>query len=150
MKTAQIFLLFSLMAGILLPFQGAINGLLSQSLKHPLQATLVSFTCGVLAIVLILLFIQPEIPKWTTLKTLPWYLFAGGVLGVIFVTAALLSVPKIGATNFLAALLLGQMIGSVIIDHFGILKVPVQPISLIRVIGIVVIAIGMWLVQQKG
>jgi transporter family-2 protein len=150
MKAAQLFLVFSVLAGVLIPFQGALNGLLSQSMKHPLQATLISFGGGVLALLIILLFIQPDVPKWSTIKSLPCYLFVGGILGVIFVTAALLSVPKIGATNFLAAVLLGQMIGSLIIDQFGILQVPVQPITIKRVIGIVVIAIGVWLVQQKG
>ncbi len=150
MKATQLFLVFSVLAGVLVPFQSAINGLLSQSMKHPLQATLISFAGGVLALLIILLVIQPDIPKWAEIKGLPWYLFIGGVLGVVFVTSALLSVPRIGATNFLGAVLLGQVIGSLIIDQFGLLQVPVQPITIKRIVGIIAIGIGVWLVQQKG
>lgn len=150
MKSEQLYLLLSVTAGMLIPFQGAINGLLSQSMKHPLQATLISFTGGVAALMVVLLFIQPDLPKWTEVKNLPWYLFIGGVLGVFFVTSALLSVPKIGATSFLAASLLGQMVGSLLIDQFGVLNVPVHTVNLKRIVGVVLIAAGMWLVQQKN
>lgn len=150
LKNTQLFIILAVIAGMLVPLQGALNGTLGQTLKHPLQATLISFVGGVIAVGVLLLFVHPNLPKWDILKTLPWYLFIGGFLGAVFVTSALLAVPKIGATSFLAASLLGQMIGSLVIDHFGLLNVPVHQIDLKRIGGILLIGFGMWLVNQKS
>jgi len=148
MKVNQLFILLAAFAGIWVAFQGAINGLLARQLSHPLQATFVSFLGGTLVIALILVFLQPEIPSGTTLKRIPWYLYTGGAMGVFFVTVALLSVPRIGATQFLAAILAGQVVGALLIDHFGLLEVPVQHISWKRIGGVLLIVIGVFLTQR--
>lgn len=59
-----------------------------------------------------------------------------------------LSVQRIGGTAFLAAMLTGQMAGALILDHFGLFNVPVQPISVSRLAGIVLLALGVYLVQR--
>lgn len=146
--STQWFLIISFAAGILIPYQTAINGLLSRYLQHPLQATLFNFIGGALFLSLLLLSIQPTLPSLDSLRRVPWYLFCGGVLGVEFVTASLLAVPRIGGTAFLAAMLTGQMAGALILDHFGLLNVPVQPISVSRLAGIVLLALGVYLVQR--
>lgn len=145
---AQFFLLISVAAGMLIPYQAAINGLLSRSLQHPLQASAVNFLGGAVFLVLLLLYLQPALPAAESLRKIPWYLYCGGIMGVLFVTASLIAVPQIGGTAFLAAMLTGQMVGAVILDHFGLLNVPVQPVSLSRIAGIGMLALGVYLVQR--
>lgn len=143
-----VFLLLSLIAGMLVPFQAAINGLLSRYLHHPLQASMVNFIGGALFLILLLLYLQPTLPSADNLRRVPWYLYIGGILGVVFVTVSLLSVPRIGGTAFLAAMLTGQMTAALLLDHFGLFNVPVQPVSLSRIAGVGMLALGVYLVQR--
>lgn len=147
-SSTQWFLVVSFAAGMLIPYQAAINGLLSSHLEHPLQASLFNFIGGALFLSLLLLLIQPALPAFDTLRRIPWYLFAGGVLGVLFVTASLLAVPRIGGTAFLALMLTGQMMGALILDHFGLFEVPVQPVTVSRIAGVMLLGLGVYLVQR--
>lgn len=146
--SAQFFLLLSFAGGFLIPYQAAINGLLSKYLQHPLQASAVNFLGGAAFITLILLYLQPALPAVDNLRRVPWPLFCGGILGALFVTASLLSVPRIGGTAFLAAMLAGQMVGAMVMDHYGLLNVPEHPISLTRIAGIATLVLGVYLVQR--
>ena len=148
MKSSTLFIVLSLAAGLVIPLQGALNGILGKQMNHPLQATFISFLGGVFFLFILLIVINPDLPTWSMLKSNPWYIYTGGFLGVIFVTMALLSVPVIGAGNFLAAALTGQMVGAIIIDHFGILNVPVQPITWTRALGILFLFVGVYLVKR--
>lgn len=141
------FLILSIIAGALVPYQAAINGMLNKYMSNPLQASLVNFLGGAVFVVVLLLFLRPDVPAVDTLGRIPWYLYFGGLLGVCFVTIALLSVPRIGGTAFLAAMLTGQMAGAMLMDHFGLLGVPVHPISMTRLAGITLLGVGVWLVQ---
>ncbi|MCS3902047.1 transporter family-2 protein [Methylohalomonas lacus] len=143
-----VFLLISVGAGMLVPYQAAMNGLLSKYLHHPLQASAINFVGGALFLAVILLCLQPALPAAESLRKIPWYLFFGGMLGVLFVTGSLLAVPQIGGTAFLAAMLTGQMAGAVILDHFGFFDVPVQSVSLTRLGGLLLLALGVYLVQR--
>jgi len=146
--TSHWFLVISLGAAFVIPYQAAVNGLLSRHLTHPLQASLCNFLGGAVFLSLLLLVIQPSLPAFDSLRRVPWYLYGGGILGVLFVTASLLAVPRIGGTAFLAAMLTGQMVGALILDHYGLLNVPVQPISASRIAGIGLLALGVYLVQR--
>lgn len=150
MSTAstQVFVFFSFAAGMLVPFQAAMNGLLSRSLNHPLQAAMVNFIGGAALILILLLFLQATLPTMDGLRRIPWYLYIGGILGVVFVTVSLLAVPRIGGVAFLAAMLTGQMTAALILDHFGLFEVPVQPVSLSRITGVGLLALGVYLVQR--
>lgn len=146
--STQLFLFISFAGGLLIPYQAAINGLLSKYMQHPLQASAVNFLGGAVFIMVILLYIQPVLPAMDSLRRIPWYLFCGGILGALFVTASLLAVPRIGGTAFLAAMLAGQMVGALVMDHFGLLNVPEHPISLTRLAGIAMLVLGVYLVQR--
>lgn len=146
--SAQFFLLISFAGGLAIPYQAAINGLLSKYLHHPLQASAVNFVGGAVFIALLLLYLQPALPAMDNVRKIPWYLFCGGILGAFFVTAALIAVPRIGGTTFLAAMFTGQMVGAVIMDHYGLLNVSAHPVSLTRIAGIGLLAAGMYLVHR--
>ena len=148
MKSNFLFILLAFFIGFMPPVQGALNSLLNQYLKHPLQATFINFTFGVLVLVVLLLAFNISFPSIQVLKQTPWYLMIGGAMGVIFVSSIIVLIPKIGATNLLAAAIVGQLVMSVIIDHKGWLKVPVHEINIYRVVGVVLLIAGIFLVQK--
>lgn len=148
MKHNFLFIILAVLIGGIAPIQGGINSQLGKLLNHPMQATFISFLGGVLTILILLLIININFPAAAEMKKIPWYLYIGGVFGVVFVTVVIVLMPKIGATNLVVAIIVGQLVMSVIVDHFGLLKVPVHEISWTRLVGIVLLILGVFLVQK--
>ena len=146
MKIALVSL--ALVLGTLIAVQGSINANLGRSLNHPLQAAMVNFLVGGAVLVMINLFIKAPFPDWPAIKSIPTYLFIGGVLGAIFVSMAIILIPRIGVANTLGAALVGQLIMSVIIDHFGWLGAQAQSLSPARIAGVALLLAGLYLVQK--
>ena len=119
----------ALFAGGIIPIQGAVNARLGQLLRHPLQATFISFLGGLIGVMLLLACIRPPLPTKDTISGTPLYLYSGGLFGVIFVTTVLMLIPRIGVATMLATAITGQLIVSLVIDHFGWLNVPVAPVT---------------------
>jgi transporter family-2 protein len=101
----------------------------------------------VVLIVTILVFPTPA-----NLRQLPgpsqWYLYLGGALGVIILASTIFLVPKIGAAETFTAIVAGQLTLAVVVDHFGLLSVPRVEISLLRIAGIALVAVGAYLVVR--
>lgn len=145
-------LLLAAACATVIPFQAIINGRLGQMVAHPLLAALVSFGCGTIALTAIVLATTPgwpRLPADLNWSDIPPYLFTGGLLGAVFVTLVLVLVPRIGAANVLAAGIVGQLLMSVVIDHFQILGVPHSPISAAKLAGCGLLIAGMLLIQRS-
>jgi len=148
MYTKYLLVGIALIIGGLLSVQGSINSHLGGFLKHPLQAAFVNFFVGTIALFVLNIILKTEIPGIKELSRVPLYLFFGGLLGAIYVTSAVVLIPKIGVTSMLAASIAGQLIISSIIDHFGFFNVPMHPISIGRMAGIVLLATGIFFIQR--
>ena len=145
-----IFLLLALCVGGLLPVQGAINAHLGKSLNHPLQATFISFFGAILFLIILLVALNPPLPSVSQLKSTPAFYFTGGIYGVIFVTTILMLAPRIGIANTLVATIIGQLIISVILDHFGVFGLLRHPVNGFRLLGCVGLMISLYLIQKSG
>ncbi len=143
-----IYTLIVLFIGCFLAVQGSINTQLTTYLKHPLQGALVNFLVGTIALVGLNLVFKTQVPDWGHIKTAPIYLFLGGCLGAIFVSSVIFFIPKIGVTTVLAASIAGQLIAASIIDHFGFFGISVQQITAGKIIGIVLLLGGIFLIQK--
>ena len=149
MKT-QYMLIASVMAGGLLTLQGVVNSHLGKLLQHPLHASFISFLVGVATISLALLAFRASFPKVSDMSAVPWYLYIGGALGVVYVTAVLLFVPKLGAASVIMAVFLGQMAASLAIDHFALFGVPQIRLSMVRISGCAMMMAGLYLIQLRS
>ncbi len=143
-----IYTIIVLCIGCFLAIQGSINTQLTSFLKHPFQGALVNFIVGTFCLIGLNFIFKTQVPEWETVKTTPWYLFVGGVLGAIFVSSVIFFIPKIGVTTVLAASIAGQLIASSIIDHYGFFGVPTHSISLGRILGILLLLSGIFLIQK--
>ncbi len=143
------FITITFLFGCILPMQGAINTRLATYVQHPLWSSFISFSVGVTTLSSLLFILRIPAPAFSQLSQIPWYLWLGGVLGSIFITSVIYIVPHIGIANFLAAAIAGQLIGSIVIDHFGILNLPVQPLGIQRVIGALFLLIGVYIIQKS-
>ena len=149
MNQNWIFLLLALMAGTLMPTQAAVNNKLSTFVEHPLLAVLISFIVGTLS--LFVYTVASGIPlshSLTSLKNAPFIAWTGGLIGALYLTSVVFLIPRLGVALTFSIIIAGQMLITVVIDHFGFLGVPVHSINLQRLFGIFLIAIGVILVRR--
>lgn len=145
-----ILIIAAVVVGTLMPFQAGINAELTRFVRHPFLAAFTSFFIGTVALGIILLGHGTSGEHFRRLLDAPPKLFLGGVLGALFVASSIYFIPRMGATVMIAALVAGQLLMSVLIDHYGWLNLPVLPISITRIIGIVLLFAGVLLVVRKG
>lgn len=144
-----IAVIIGLAAGCLLGTQPSVNGQLGRSLEHPLQATLISFASGT-AIVLVITLLGGSFPPTFVIppRELPWWIWFGGAIGVIMVTTSLILVPKVGSLPWFAAVMTGQTLAALCLDHFGLLGNPKTPTSLLRLLGVALLVAGVIVIVQ--
>lgn len=137
----------AVVAGFLLPFQAGANARLSTSLPDRLQAAVVSFAVGLLALV-VLALAKAGVP--TSVKPgLPWWAWIGGLMGAAYVASAVYIAPRLGVVALLVLGLVGQAAGSILVDHFGLMGLPTREMTPGRIIGLLVVLAGSWLVIRK-
>ncbi|MDO8882877.1 DMT family transporter [Pseudotabrizicola sp.] len=133
-------ILVILLGGGALAVQAPLNGALGRTLGSALPAAAVSFAVGFIAL-LVLSFASVGNP-FARLGAVPLWQWAGGFLGAYYVWSVAWGVPMLGVVTAMAALVLGQMAGALLLDAVGAFGVPVQPISLTRVLAVVLVAAG--------
>lgn len=142
-------ILIAIFVGGLVPLQSSINAMLGGFMKTPLAATFINFFGGTIIVAVVVAFLfRNEIPTFAELKQIPWYLFFGGILGATFVTTIVMLTPKIGVTNMLVGAMVGQIIISILFDHFGWMNLTPHPISWQRLVGVVFLIVGVLLTQK--
>ena len=138
-------------AGACLATQAGVNAQLGRYLGHPLWATFVSFAVGTLVIVPLLLIWRVPVPGLSSAINGPWWIWTGGAIGVIFVTAALVLAPQTGIAAFLAAMIAGQLVASLLIDHYGLVGLAIRPLTIGRAVGAALMIAGVLVMQfQRG
>lgn len=145
----NIFLLFlALLAGAMMPTQAATNNKMAVVTGSPILAAFLSFLVGTVALLVCVVASGTPMTSFASIKEAPPIAWAGGLFGAFFVTAAVLLVPRLGVAMTFSALIAGQMLVTLIIDHYGLLGVPVREVNLARVGGILLISAGVILIRR--
>ena len=127
--------------------QAPINSMLGRSVGT-FAAASVSFIVGTIALVLITLLVGGGFGDIGEARHLSWYYLMGGLLGAVYVTTALVAVRELGAGGVTAATIAGQLSLSLVIDQLGILGVDKQAITWQRVLGVLLLALGTFLIVR--
>lgn len=111
-----IMILFTLLGGITLSAQSAINGTFSRK-AGTIETTLLTFVTGTMVLAIIILFFGQgdifaifEVPVWQ---------LSAVFLGVLFLLFNVFAVPKIGVIATTITVIFGQLVSGIAIDHFG-------------------------------
>ncbi len=142
--------LFGSISGLLLACQPGVNGVLAGLLKHKLHASLTSFTVGLSCSILACLVIAKSLPKPSDYAGAPWWAFTGGAMGAFLVTASLILAPRVGGGTWLGILVVSQLTGAVVLDHFGLVGYPLRPANWVRIVGVALMIGGVVLVIRGG
>ncbi|WP_235846576.1 DMT family transporter [Neobacillus drentensis] len=137
------YLLLAIIGGTLIGTQAGINGVLGKRIGV-IEGSFVSFFIGTIILLLLAIFLgKGDLIKVTSVPK--WQLF-GGVLGAGYVTIMVAVVPRIGVASAITAVIVGQLLISVTLDHFGIfIKQPI-PIDWYRITGLILLLISLLLI----
>jgi transporter family-2 protein len=140
-----------LAAGAVLPVQGAVNAQLRADLDQPLAAGTLSFVVATAAMAVALFtalaVARTPRPRMDGLGLLPWWGWLGGLVGATYVTSVFLLIPEIGVAPTIALTVAGQQLASLLVDRYGLLRLPRRAISTVRLAGVVLLLAGVGLIQ---
>ena len=141
-------MLLAVSAGISIVVQQALTANLRTALGSAAWSGFMSYFIGIICMAALAISLQDPIPSLATAARIPWWSWSGGLFGAIFIALGIFLLPQLGAATFFALLIAGQMIGSMAFDHFGLLGVPVHPISTVRVAGAALLVGGVVLIRM--
>ena len=127
--------------------QAPTNAKMMTAVGSPVNAAFVSFAVGTAALGILAVLFQAR-PDMAAARNLPWYAWVGGLYGAIFVVAAAWGVPRLGVATTIRMMVAGQLLLSVVLDQFGAMGMPKQPISWGRVAGVLMVLGGVLLVRR--
>ena len=134
--------------GGLVAIQAPINSGLGRSVGS-FQAAFISFAIGTTLLCVIAALAKGGLGQIGEIRTVSWYSLLGGVLGAAYVTTVLVTVRTLGAGGLTAATVSGQLTASVLVDQFGLLGVEKSPITLLKVVGVLLLAAGTYLIVRE-
>ena len=137
-----------LLIGGLLPVQTGVNAELRTVLGHPIATALVSFGVGTVSLLVAVLWLRIPVPLAEAWSQTAWWQWSGGLMGAIYIAAVVVLAPRLGAGTLIAAVVGGQMLASLILDHFGWVGFPEHPISGLRLLGAALVMLGVALIQR--
>jgi transporter family-2 protein len=88
------------------------------------------------------------VPSRDTLAAIPWWAWFGGLLGAFYVAISTIVAAELGASSLLALVIAGQLAMALVIDNYGWLGLPVNPLTWTRVLGVALLGAGVWLVAR--
>ena len=137
MLTVQNFLvtLLALAAGASFVVQQAVNSNLRIELGSAWWAGFVSYLGGTIVMLIMVVLMREPFLSSNMISRSTWWSWTGGIFGAIYIAISILLLPRIGAFTIVALIVVGQLVTSLIFDHFGILNVPLYPITFTRVLG---------------
>lgn len=135
-------------AGVLVGMQAPVNSRLGRGLGN-VQAATFSFVVGALALALISSLFYGGLGSFGSVGKMPWWTLIGGLLGAVYVTVAILTVRTLGVSGLTATVITGQLTAAVVIDRFGLLGIARQSIGVERIVGLVLLVVGVLLVVRK-
>lgn len=142
----------ALIAGAVLPVQGAVNALLRHDLGGaPFAVGAISFFVATLAMAAVMLVVlalrKTPSPNIGGVQTMPWWGWLGGVAGATYVTTVFTAIPVIGAAAAVGFTVAGQQIASVFVDRYGWFRLPQRPVSGLRLVGVVLLLAGVAVIK---
>ncbi len=136
--------------GVFLAVQAAFNTQLGSITKQPVLAVIASSVVSIVLGIVFILFLNKETIQLPLLKEVSWYLWIiGGVFSMIGISLYFYTIPKLGISKMITLGLCGQLIFSVIAGRYGWLNLPIEPITIKKIIGIISMLAGIILINSK-
>ncbi|MEJ5053591.1 DMT family transporter [Sphingobacterium sp. MYb382] len=149
MKNDIIYLGLALLTGALIPIQAATNATFSKSVGHPFITGLMVFLVGLIGMLVFVIASRTALPNPKQLMSAPLSGYLGGIIVATYVIMITVLTPRLGVGASIGLIVTGQIICAVTIDHFGLFNMAVRTMSMSRSIGLVLMALGVYLVMRR-
>ncbi|MHA6326032.1 DMT family transporter [Roseivivax sp. CAU 1753] len=134
------------LAGIGIPLLAALNAALGIRMASPAAAALILFMVAFAATATVLLVTGPG--ALARAAGAPRHLFLAGLFVAFYVLTVTYIAPHFGVGNAVFFVLIGQLVSAALIDQFGLFGARPSPLTLTRMTGITVMALGVWITQR--
>ncbi|MFO1427718.1 MAG: DMT family transporter [Steroidobacteraceae bacterium] len=141
--------LMALLAGAGLIVQLGMNARLGAAFGNPIPAVFVNFAVGLVGLLAYLFVTRVPVPAREQLAGAPAWAWLGGLIGAFYVVAATIVGPRVGAVMLLSLTLTGQMLASLVIDHYGLLGFAAHPVTPLRLLGVAFLFAGVGLLFAR-
>jgi transporter family-2 protein len=135
-------------AGANLAFQAVVNTQLRVFVGTPLRASFISYLGGTVCCLVLLAATRQSFAVIEPGMRSNWWLWTGGVYGLVYIAIAIWLIPRLGAAPVLALVVAGQMLATLAFDHYGLFGIMSRPIDLAKVIGAVFVVAGVVLIRK--
>lgn len=134
--------------GMLFPIQTAANARMRASVGPAFVATFIVFSVSSLVLCGVsLLCGMPILPTATQITAVPWWGWTGGIIGLCTITATIYLFKALGQLQTIILPLLGQLLFSLVIDHFGLFCSVRIPLTVLRVVAMLLLIGGVLLIM---
>ncbi len=145
MPVLVVVILLGLLGGVAVGVQSPLASIIAQRLGS-LESVFIIHLGGAVAAGLLLVFQRGgQLTEW---RSVPWYALGAGALGLVVITAATYIIPRQGVVMMTFLIVTGQLMMSLLIDHFGLLETAIRPLDVGRVLGIALLFVGVWLIVR--
>ena len=144
------YLLFAFLAagaGVSFVAQQAVNANLRASIDSAAWAGFISYLGGTVCMAVLALMLHDPWPAGAALGRSNWWAWSGGLFGAIYIAVSILLLPRLGAATVVALIVMGQMLGSVVFDHYGWMGLPEHPADWKRAFGALLLMGGVVLIR---
>ena len=142
--------LLAMGAGAAITVQATMNAQLGVLLKSSMLGTSIAFLFSCVFTILAMMLWSKQYPQLTDMKAVPLYLwFSGGALSAFGVGMFYYLIPKMGVASMMSYALSGQIIVATIISHFGWFDLPLKPINLLKISGIIALIVSVLLINWE-
>ena len=143
-----LFMILAILTGVAMSTQAAVNSKLAGNVQSPVLAAFISFAVGTVALFIWAFITGAPLGNLAAAKDAPPVAWIGGVLGAFFVLIMTMIVPRIGVALAFSLAITGQMLGALVVDHFGLLGIPEHKISWQRIVGVLFVMAGVIIIRR--
>jgi transporter family-2 protein len=142
MNSILLVILVALAGGVAVALQGPLASMLSQRLGVLESIFIIHLGGALLTLVPLVLIGGGRLGQW---RSAPWYALVAGVFGVVVLAAVSYTIPRVGVAASVITIVAGQLAVSTFLDQYGLLGTAVRPVGPTRILGLVVVMLGVWL-----
>jgi transporter family-2 protein len=142
MNSILLVILIALAGGVAVALQSPLASMLSQRLGMLESIFIIHLGGAVFSLVPLLLLGGGRLGEW---RSAPWYALCAGFFGLVVIAAVSYTIPRIGVAASVITIVAGQLAVSTLLDQYGLLGTEVRPIEPSRIVGLVVVMLGVWL-----
>jgi len=145
MESIFFIIVIGLIGGFAVGVQSPLASMISQRLGVFESVFIVHLGGALVALIPLLYFAGGKLAQW---KTLPWYTLVAGAFGMIVIAAISYIIPRAGVAVSVTAVVAGQLLVGTILDHYGLLGAMEKPLDPTRILGLIVVLVGVWLTTK--